>query len=109
MIFTDTLTRVKNKTIAVDIDGTICTEEKTFERPLARPLQYAVEALQLLKDNNNTIILYTARGWEQYRITKAWLDEHGFVYDQIIMGKPIADIWIDDRARRFEGWAKLDV
>lgn len=103
------MTRVKNKTIAVDIDGTICTEEKTFERPLARPLQYAVEALQLLKDNNNTIILYTARGWEQYRITKAWLDEHGFVYDQIIMGKPIADIWIDDRARRFEGWAKLDV
>lgn len=109
MTFTDTLTRVRNKTIAIDIDGTICTEERTFERSLALPLKHAVEALRLLRENNNTIVLYTARGWEQYRMTKAWLDDHGFVYDQIIMGKPIADIWIDDRARRFEGWATLNV
>lgn len=109
MTFTASLTKLANRTVAVDIDGTICTEERTFERSLAKPLPDAVEALKMLKDNGNTIILYTARGWEQYRMTKAWLDENGFAYDQIVMGKPIADVWIDDRARHFKGWADLNV
>lgn len=109
MTFTDSLSKLKNKVILIDIDGTICTEEKTFERPLAKPLPFAAEALRMLKENGNTIILWTARGWEQYKITKDWLDKHGFVYDQIIMGKPIVDIIIDDRARQFIGWDKQNV
>lgn len=109
MIFTESLRNIKNKIIAIDIDGTLCTEERTFERPLAKPLPYAKEALELLKSNGNTIILWTSRGWEQYKITKAWLDKHGFVYDILLMGKPIVDIIIDDRARRFVGWDKQDV
>lgn len=100
---------LKNKVLAIDIDGTVCTEERTFERPMARPLPYAVEAIALLKSNGNTIIFWTARGWEQYRITKAWLDSNGFVYDQLVMGKPIVDMMIDDRARKFQGWAELEV
>jgi uncharacterized HAD superfamily protein len=107
--FTDSLTKISGKTVAIDIDGTICTEERTFERPLAKPLPGAIEALRMLKENGNTIILYTARGWEQYKVTKAWLDQNEFVYDQIIMGKPIADVWIDDRARHFKGWSDLDI
>ena len=109
MIFTESLRNIKNKIIAIDIDGTLCTEERTFERPLAKPLPYAKEALELLKSNGNTIILWTSRGWEQYKITKAWLDKHGFMYDILLMGKPIVDIIIDDRARRFVGWDKQDV
>ncbi len=109
MIFTDTLTAIKNKVIAVDIDGTICTEERTFERPLAKPLPGALEAILMLKSNSNTIIFWTARGWEQYKITKIWLDEHGFIYDQLVMGKPIVDMMIDDRARQFKGWDKLEI
>jgi len=109
VIFTESLRNIKNKIIAIDIDGTLCTEERTFERPLAKPLPYAKEALELLKSNGNTIILWTSRGWEQYKITKAWLDKHGFVYDILLMGKPIVDIIIDDRARRFVGWDKQDV
>ena len=69
-----------------------------------------MEALKLLKKNNNIIILWTARGWEQYRVTKEWLDKHGFVYDQLVMGKPIVDLMIDDRARQFCGdWTKQNV
>ena len=109
MIFTDSLINLKNKAIAIDIDGTICTEERTFERPLARPLQGAREALKMLKENGNTIILWTGRGWEQYKITKQWLDDHDFMYDQIIMGKPIVNIFIDDRARQFHTWDKVEV
>ncbi len=109
MIFTDSLKAIKNKVIAVDIDGTICTEERTFERPLAKPLPGATEAISMLKANGNIIIFWTARGWEQYKVTKAWLDNYGFTYDQLVMGKPIVDMMIDDRARRFIGWDKQEV
>ncbi|NLG44242.1 MAG: hypothetical protein GX547_13420, partial [Phycisphaerae bacterium] len=42
--------------------------------------------------------------WPEYRVTKKWLDDHGFAYDALEMGKPIADVWIDDRAIRFSDW-----
>ncbi len=94
------------KTIFVDLDGTLCTEERTFERSLATPLQGAQEALQRFYDAGHTIVIWTARGWEQFKMTKHWLDTNGFVYHQILMGKPIASIFIDDRAKQFEGWDK---
>lgn len=109
MIFTDSLRNLREKVIAVDIDGTICTEERTFDRPLAKPLDRAVDAIKMLKQNGNTIILWTARGWEQYKVTKHWLDENGVVYDQILMGKPQVAVIIDDRARQFKSWSELDV
>lgn len=109
MIFTESLINFRSKVIAVDIDGTICSEERTFDRPLAKPLDGAVEAIKLLKSNGNTIIFWTARGWEQYNVTKHWLDTHGFIYDQILMGKPQVSIIIDDRARQFKSWSELDV
>ena len=92
------------KTIMVDLDGVICTEERTFERPLAEPIAGAREALQQLRAAGHTIIIYTARNWPEYRVTKKWLDDHGFEYDGLHMGKPVADIWIDDRALRFTNW-----
>ena len=109
MTFTDSFKCLRNKTVAVDIDGTICTEERTFERSLAKPLPGAREALSLLRRNGNTVILYTARGWEQYRVTQVWLRKHRMQYDQLIMGKPIANIWIDDRARRFTHWTDVEI
>ena len=92
------------KTIFVDLDGVICTEERTFERALARQIDGAREALEQLRAAGHTIVIYTARGWAEYRMTRAWLDEHGIPYDALQMGKPIADVWIDDRAIRFESW-----
>ncbi len=93
------------KTIMVDLDGVICTEERTFERPLAQPIDGAREALQRLRAAGHTIVIYTARGWAEYKVAKQWLDDHGMAYDAIQMGKPIADVWIDDRALHFSNWA----
>ncbi len=94
------------KTIFIDIDGTICTEERTFERSLAKPIPGAKEKINAMYNAGNTIIFWTARGWEQYKITEKWLKDHGFLYHQILMGKPQASIFIDDRAREFRGWDK---
>ena len=92
-------------TIFVDLDGVLATEERTFDRPLAAPLPGARDALAALHAAGRTVVVYTGRGWPEYRYTKQWLDEHGFQYDALLMGKPIADVWIDDRAIRHTGWA----
>lgn len=62
------------KVVFVDLDGTLCTEEKAFERPLARPLPGAKDALDRIYDAGHTVVVWTARGWEQYRVTQDWLD-----------------------------------
>ncbi|MGH9749447.1 MAG: LNS2 domain-containing protein [Candidatus Polarisedimenticolia bacterium] len=92
--------------ILIDIDGTICTEESPADRPLAQPLPGAREAVNRFVEAGHVVVLWTGRGWDQYRVTQRWLDDHGFKYTQILMGKPIANLIIDDRARRFEGWDK---
>lgn len=91
--------------IMVDLDGVICTEERVFDRPLAEPIAGAKEALRELKTAGHTIVIYTARGWAEYNYTKRWLDEHEIAYDAIHMGKPIAHVWIDDRALQFKNWS----
>ncbi len=92
------------KTIMVDLDGVLCTEEVFLERPLAEPIEGAREALQKLRAAGYIVVIYTARGWGEYRVAKHWLDQHGFEYDGLQMGKPVADLWIDDRAIRFTNW-----
>jgi uncharacterized HAD superfamily protein len=92
--------------IMIDMDGTICSEERPFDRPLAKPLPGAVESVNRMHEQGHVIIIWTGRGWDQYRVTKKWLDDHGFKYSEILMGKPIANLIIDDRARQFVGWDK---
>lgn len=92
------------KTIMVDLDGVICTEELFHDRPLAQPIAGAREALRDLRAAGHTVIIYTARGWSEHRVTRHWLEQHGIEYDGLHMGKPVADVWIDDRAVRFTNW-----
>jgi len=99
---------MKALTIAIDLDGTICTEERTFERSLAVPLPGAVEKLQSLHQAGHTIVIWTARGWEQFRMTQDWLKKYSIPFDALLMGKPVVDVWIDDRAIQFNSWDELD-
>ena len=93
--------------IIIDLDGTICTEEKTFSRSLAKPKKDAVESIKNLKDQGHTIIIYTARSWNEYEMTINWLNGHEIPYDQVMLGKPIGDYWIDDRSLRFTTWKEI--
>ena len=93
--------------IFVDMDGVICTEEKTFERALAQPLPGAKEALAELANAGHEIIIYTARSWAETKMTKEWLDRHGILYDGVQMGRPICDVVVDDRAIRFHDWGQV--
>ncbi len=90
--------------VFVDMDGTICTELPPAQRPQAQPIEGALEAVNGMVAAGHTIVIWTGRGWHEYVQTKKWLDDHGFKYAQLLMGKPIANVIIDDRARQFVGW-----
>lgn len=91
--------------LIIDLDGTICTEEKQFSRALARPLPGAIDAIRHLKEKGHTVIIYSARTWAEYELTIDWLQRNNIIYDQLILGKPQGDFWIDDRAIRHFDWS----
>jgi SAM-dependent methyltransferase len=94
--------------IVLDLDGVICEEKSTFERSLAKPIVGAIESIHVLKQQGHRIFIYTARSWSEYNMTVAWLDKYGISYDELLMGKPIADLWVDDRCLRFSSWAQIN-
>jgi hypothetical protein len=98
--------------IIIDMDGTICSEEKTYSRSLAIPLEGAVKNINDLYNKGHTILIYSARSWQEFEMTTDWLNRYKVKYHQLILGKPIGDVWIDDRALNFGNWetvrAELD-
>jgi uncharacterized HAD superfamily protein len=94
--------------IIIDMDGTVCTEEKTFSRSMAKPLPGAIENINKLYTEGHTIIIYTARTWMEFEMTSEWLKINNVKYHQLMMGKPIGDLWIDDRALNFNNnWEQI--
>ena len=94
--------------LIIDLDGTICTEELQFSRSLAKPIPGAVETLSRLKAAGNIIIIYSSRTWAEYEMTIAWLSKNKIPFDQLILGKPQGDFWIDDRAIQFKDWNSVE-
>ena len=106
--------------ICIDLDGTICSLRKQGESYAdVLPLPGAKKQIDALKQQGHTIIIHTARNMQTQghnvgkvlknvgKITLEWLDRHEIKYDEIYFGKPNADITIDDRCVRFEGWDQL--
>mgnify|MGYP000276795264 CR=1 FL=1 len=96
------------KIIYVDIDGTICNN--TFGRYTeAQPFLDRIKKINSLFDDGNTIIFFTARGMntfksdvakvynEYYNLTESQLKEWNVKYHKLILGKPSADIYVDDK------------
>ncbi len=90
-----------------DIDGTLCTNtEGDYEN--ARPMADAIARVNVLFDAKHKILLYTARGsttgidWRP--TTERQLREWGVRYHQLYLGKPTADIYIDDKAINVKDW-----
>ena len=74
--------------VYVDIDGTICTEEKGVYQN-AKPKMEQIEKINELYDKGNTIIYWTARG------TVTGVDWYDLTENQLRM-------WIDDKSRTIE-------
>mgnify|MGYP003125561784 CR=1 FL=1 len=97
------------KTYVFDIDGTLCSNtEGDYEK--ATPFASRISKVNDLY-NNNTIILFTARGMGRtegnskeaqrlfFDMTLKQIEKWGVKYHRLILGKPAADYYIDDK-----GW-----
>jgi len=88
---------------AIDIDGTICDSgDRWWEYDKAKPIQDAINKVNELFGQDHKIILYTAR-WEDARlVTENWLDKYHVRYHELVMGKPRADVYVDNDAKRMD-------
>ena len=85
---------------AFDIDGTIYNN--TFGKyEQAIPIQERIEGINYLFDKGHVIKMFTARGSttdiDWFEFTEKQLKEWGVKYHELIMGKPYADYFIDDK------------
>ena len=87
--------------IYVDIDETICISPEDRDYSKAKPIQKNINKINELYDNGNTIVYWTARGtgsgidWTE--LTVMQLKEWGAKYNQVKLGKPVYDLFIDDK------------
>ena len=88
---------------AVDIDGTLCVEQKEFwNYDKAQPIPETIEKINKLFEDGHTIIIHTSRFEEDRVATTKWLHKHGVKYHRLITGKFRADIYVDSNAKRPE-------
>jgi len=87
--------------IYVDIDETICRSPENRDYSLAVPFQDRIEKINRLYDSGHRIVYWTARGtgsgidWRE--VTERQFREWGVKYHELRLGKPIYDLFIDDK------------
>jgi len=95
-----------------DIDGTICDKLNGDDYNKSFPYHIRIAKINQLYDEGEIIVYYTARGMGRnhdnpdlainqfYKLTENQLKEWGAKYHQLILGKPSADIYIDDKGMK---------
>ena len=90
-----------------DMDGTLCSNtDGTYERAVPNPT--VISRVNALHDRGEGIIINTARGsttgidWKQ--LTERQLRDWGVRYHNLFMGKPHADVYVDDKAVNVRDW-----
>jgi len=95
------------KIYLIDIDGVLCDDLKGNYQD-AKPNFENIKKVNKLYDEGNFIRIFTGRGsgtglnWTS--ITQNQLKVWGVKYHEIIYGKPVYDISIDDKAINVKDW-----
>ena len=95
---------LRNKRVAIDIDGTIFSEKSERERTDAVPIDGAIDAINSLYESGYTVVLYTARTYRELERTIKQLVDNDVKYHHLVVGKPVADVFVDDRAVVLTRW-----
>jgi len=88
-------------TAIIDLDGTIA--ESTWHPEQTRsvigdPIDHGIDQLIRLYLSNYRIVIFTARAWADHDMIVAWLIENEIPFHQVICGKPLGTVYIDDKA-----------
>jgi uncharacterized HAD superfamily protein len=103
--------------LSIDIDGVI-TQKTTWsyadsykrnEKMLMaiKPNRKVIAKIRSLYRQGVIIILNTSRIWKDYKVTINWLKKYGVLYHTLIMAKPLADYYIDDKNLNMEEFMRL--
>lgn len=90
-----------------DIDGTLCTKTDG-KYSLAEPFHDRIAVVNGLYTAGHVVKLFTARGsttgidWRE--VTEQQMRTWNVRYHELILGKPEADIFIDDKAVHADHW-----
>lgn len=97
--------------VCFDLDNTLVTYPQNIgDYSTVKPIINNIQLCKKLKKDGHEIIIYTARRMQTHKgnigkvikdiasITIDTLEKFNIEYDELIFGKPIADIYIDDRA-----------
>ena len=89
--------------IFVDIDETICVNQKDLDYVKAKPIKKNIDIINRLYDVGHEITYWSARGsatgldWR--KVTEDQFKKWGVKYHQMSLGeKPVFDLLIDDKA-----------
>jgi hypothetical protein len=85
----------------IDLDNTLCiTKNGDYENSV--PIKERIEKVNQLKDQGHIVVIWTARGTVSKKdyttLTKIQLEKWGIKYDELLLGKPDYDIYIDDKS-----------
>lgn len=110
-----------DNTLVIDFDNTIC-ELRKHGQPYSEvlPKMGVKESLDKFKERGWRIVVYTASGMatydgnlqdiykKRYPEIMEWLLSQSIPFDELIMGKPLASYYIDDKAINFnDNWKDI--
>ena len=99
------------KNFMIDIDGTICDDIPNEQPERMKDAKVYPDALKTINKwykDGHIITFFTSRTEEHRDVTEEWLQQNGFKYHGLLLGKPRGGNyhWIDNhtvRATKFEG------
>ena len=88
--------------IGIDIDGTLTVDTIGWDYKNRKPNREMIAWVNKQFDAGHYIELFSARLKQDKKVTKHWLITHGVKYNNLILGKPRYELYIDDIAKRPE-------
>lgn len=111
-----------NKTLVVDLDGTLCEQTPGGAEYLyAEPKRETIRKVNSLKESGWRVVIHTARGMNRCdgcleeierlfrQMTEWWLTENDVKYDELVFGKPAGDLYVDDKGMGADEFTASDI
>tara|TARA_R100000664_G_C2669904_1_gene82385 strand:+ start:293 stop:586 length:294 start_codon:yes stop_codon:yes gene_type:complete len=94
--------------VYIDIDETIANTPDDRNYSMSTPIKENIAKANKFYDEGHTVVYWTARGSgtgiDWYDITKDQLIQWGAKHHDLKLGKPMYDLFIDDKAINSEDW-----
>jgi quercetin dioxygenase-like cupin family protein len=81
----------------IDFDNTLCiTQNNDYNN--SKPINDRINYVNELKNQGNYITIWTTRDIDNSFLTEKQLNEWGVKYDNLVIGKPDYDVYIDNKS-----------